>query len=145
MTTSPSGLFGNFGQTNYGAAKMGIVGLMNTLAIEGQKKNVFTNALAPVAITRLTENLMPVDDKMKEQMAPQWVSAAVLNLCAEHAPNGDIILASGNQYNKIKYCQNQGVNLAGCDDKSAAAEDLEKVWEQLMDMSEIKVRSTLFG
>ena len=141
MTTSPSGLFGNFGQTNYGAAKMGIVGLMNTLAIEGKTKNVYTNALAPVAITRLTENLMPVDDKMRKQMAPELTSAAVLNLCAEHAPNGDIILASGSQYNKIKYSQNQGVKLG----EDATAEDVEKVWAQLMDMSELKVRDSMLG
>src|SRR5205085_3044939 len=59
MTTSPSGLFGNFGQANYGAAKMGVVGLMNTLKIEGAKTNIRVNAIAPVAATRMTEKLLP--------------------------------------------------------------------------------------
>jgi NAD(P)-dependent dehydrogenase (short-subunit alcohol dehydrogenase family) len=70
MTTSPSGLYGNFGQANYGAAKLGVVGFMNTLKIEGAKNNVRINAIAPVAATRMTENLMP------QQMLRCWRSSA---------------------------------------------------------------------
>lgn len=142
MTTSPSGMFGNFGQSNYGAAKMGVLGLMNTLALEGKKKNVYTNAIAPVAVTRLTENLLPGNNEaLKKQLAPELVSAAVLNLCAEHAPNGAIILANGPQYRKIQFSQNNGVQLS----IDATAEDLEEAWDSLMDTSEIQVRTTMMG
>jgi len=142
MTTSPSGLFGNFGQTNYGAAKLGIVGLMNTLAIEGQKKNVFCNAIAPVALTRMTRSLMPqIDDSVKAKLAPEWVTAAVLNLCTEGTKNGDIVLSNGPQYKLIRYCQNAGVTLG----ETGTAEDLEKVWDQLLDISNMKVRARKMG
>ena len=142
MTTSPSGLFGNFGQTNYGAAKLGIVGLMNTLAIEGQKKNVFCNAIAPVALTRMTEGLMPkLDDGAKAKLAPEWVTAAVLNLCTESTKNGDIILTNGPRYNLVRYCQNAGVKLGD----TGTAEDLEQVWDQLMDLSDVTVRAKRAG
>lgn len=142
MTTSPSGLFGNFGQTNYGAAKLGIVGLMNTLAIEGQKKNVFCNAIAPVALTRMTRSLMPqIDDSVKAKLAPEWVTAAVLNLCTEGTKNGDIVLSNGPQYKLIRYCQNAGVTLG----ETGTAEDLEKVWDQLLDASNMKVRARKMG
>lgn len=142
MTTSPSGLFGNFGQTNYGAAKLGIVGLMNTLAIEGQKKNVFCNAIAPVALTRMTRSLMPqIDGSVKAKLAPEWVTAAVLNLCTEGTRNGDIVLSNGPQYKLIRYCQNAGVTLG----ETGTAEDLEKVWDQLLDISNMKVRARKMG
>ena len=142
MTTSPSGLFGNFGQTNYGAAKLGIVGLMNTLAIEGQKKNVFCNAIAPVALTRMTRSLMPqIDGSVKAKLAPEWVTAAVLNLCTEGTKNGDIVLSNGPQYKLIRYCQNAGVTLG----ETGTAEDLEKVWDQLLDISNMKVRARKMG
>lgn len=142
MTTSPSGLFGNFGQTNYGAAKLGIVGLMNTLAIEGQKKNVFCNAIAPVALTRMTRSLMPqIDGSVKAKLAPEWVTAAVLNLCTEGTKNGDIVLSNGPQYKLIRYCQNAGVTLG----ETGTAEDLEKVWDQLMNMSSVTVRARQMG
>jgi NAD(P)-dependent dehydrogenase (short-subunit alcohol dehydrogenase family) len=142
MTTSPSGLFGNFGQTNYGAAKLGIVGLMNTLAIEGQKKNVFCNAIAPVALTRMTRSLMPqIDGSVKAKLAPEWVTAAVLNLCTEGTKNGDIVLSNGPQYKLIRYCQNAGVTLG----ETGTAEDLEKVWDQLLDISNMKVRARKRG
>ena len=142
MTTSPSGLFGNFGQTNYGAAKLGIVGLMNTLAIEGQKKNVFCNAIAPVALTRMTRSLMPqIDGSVKAKLAPEWVTAAVLNLCTEGTKNGDIVLSNGPQYKLIRYCQNAGVTLG----ETGTAEDLEKVWDQLLDISNMKVRARQMG
>ncbi|MEK9622800.1 MAG: SDR family NAD(P)-dependent oxidoreductase [Alphaproteobacteria bacterium] len=142
MTTSPSGLFGNFGQTNYGAAKLGIVGLMNTLAIEGQKKNVFCNAIAPVALTRMTRSLMPqIDGSVEAKLAPEWVTAAVLNLCTEGTKNGDIVLSNGPQYKLIRYCQNAGVTLG----ETGTAEDLEKVWDQLLDISNMKVRARKMG
>src|SRR5436305_1304795 len=91
VTTSSSGLYGNFGQTNYGAAKLGIIGLMNTLKLEGQKNNIHVNAIAPVAATRMTENLMP--PQVLEQLKPEWVSPGVVFLCSEDAPTGCILTA----------------------------------------------------
>ena len=80
MTTSPSGLFGNFGQANYGAAKMGVVGFMNTLKIEGQKNNIRVNAIAPVAATRMTENLIPeqmlAQPRARRRSRPAWCTCA---------------------------------------------------------------------
>ncbi len=90
MTTSTSGLFGNFGQANYGAAKLGLVGFMNTLRFEGAKYNVFTNAIAPIAATRMTVELPGFEDSA-EKLAPELVTPAVVYLCSEKAPNGRII------------------------------------------------------
>ena len=78
MTTSPSGLFGNFGQTNYGAAKLGLVGFMNTLKIEGAKYNIHTNAIAPVAVTRMTEDLIP--ESAQGNLGPEHITPAVVYL-----------------------------------------------------------------
>ncbi len=89
--SSPSGLFGNFGQTNYGSAKMAMVGLMNTLKIEGQSKNVFTNSITPVAYTRMTEGLIPED--FGKNLQPEFVTPAVIYLSSENAPNGAIMAA----------------------------------------------------
>ena len=87
MTSSSSGVFGNFGQSNYGAAKMGVVGFMNTLRIEGQKNNIKVNSLIPVAATRMTENLgMPED--VFQKLKPESVSPAVLFMASEDAPTG---------------------------------------------------------
>ena len=115
---------------------------MNTLAIEGQKKNVFCNAIAPVALTRMTRSLMPqIDGSVKAKLAPEWVTAAVLNLCTEGTKNGDIVLSNGPQYKLIRYCQNAGVTLG----ETGTAEDLEKVWDQLLDISNMKVRARKMG
>ncbi|MCP3941460.1 MAG: SDR family NAD(P)-dependent oxidoreductase [Desulfobacteraceae bacterium] len=99
MTTSAAGLYGNFGQTNYSAAKMGIVGLMNTLKIEGAKYNIKTNTVAPIAASRLTEDILPPN--LLEQMKPGFVAPLVLylssDLCGE---NGAILNAGMGYYNK---------------------------------------------
>ena len=85
MTTSSSGMYGNFGQSNYGAAKMAVLGLMNTLVLEGAKNNIYVNALAPTAGTRMTEDLMP--EEIVKAFAPEAVTAGMLTLCDDNAPN----------------------------------------------------------
>ena len=90
-TSSSSGLYGNFGQTNYGAAKMGVIGMMNTLAHEGAKYNVKINALAPTAGTRMTEGL--IEEKAFALLTPETVTPAVLYLVCEDAPTRTILAA----------------------------------------------------
>jgi NAD(P)-dependent dehydrogenase (short-subunit alcohol dehydrogenase family) len=123
MTTSSSGLYGNFGQSNYGAAKMGLVGLMNTLKLEGERKGIRVNAIAPVAATRMTANLgMP--DEVFQALKPELVTPAVLYLVSDDAPNGMIIEAGGGYYSRVAVMEGKGVHLgpdATVDDVAAAA------------------------
>ncbi len=137
MTTSPSGLYGNFGQTNYGAAKMGQVGLMNSMKIEGAKNNIHTNSIAPVAATRMTENLMPKE--VLEKLGPELVTPAAIFLVSEEAPNGVILQAQGGQYSLAAVVENNGVNL-GVD---ATADDVASSYEAIVDMAEVKTRGML--
>ena len=129
MTTSTSGLFGNFGQANYGAAKLGLVGFMNTLRFEGAKYNVFTNAIAPIAATRMTVELPGFEDSA-EKLAPELVTPAVVYLCSEKAPNGRIIQAAGGRYYSADVRENVGVNLG----LGASVEDIEANIETILDM-----------
>ncbi|MEM6616791.1 MAG: SDR family NAD(P)-dependent oxidoreductase [Pseudomonadota bacterium] len=99
MTTSSSGLFGNFGQANYGAAKMALVGMMLTLAIEGEKAGIKVNAVAPIAWTAMTQGLFPPGTK--ELMAPENVAPALLYLASEDAPQGTILAAGGGAYASV--------------------------------------------
>lgn len=137
MTTSPSGLYGNFGQTNYGAAKMGQVGLMNSMKIEGAKNNIHTNSIAPVAATRMTENLMP--EEVLEKLGPELVTPAAIFLVSEEAPNGVILQAQGGQYSLAAVVENSGVNL-GVD---ATADDVASSYEAIVDMAQVKTRGML--
>ena len=137
MTTSPSGLYGNFGQTNYGAAKMGQVGLMNSMKIEGAKNNIHTNSIAPVAATRMTENLMP--EEALEKLGTELVTPAAIFLVSEEAPNGVILQAQGGQYSLAAVVENNGVNL-GVD---ATADDVASSYEAIVDMAEVKTRGML--
>jgi NAD(P)-dependent dehydrogenase (short-subunit alcohol dehydrogenase family) len=132
VTSSSSGLYGNFGQTNYGAAKLGLVGFMNTLKLEGQKYNVHCNALTPVAYTRMTSNLMPPE--AKKLLTPESVTPAVIYLASENAPNGIILCAGAGVYSVSKIMESDGLSL-GLD---ATAEDIVKNWDKISDFSNAK-------
>jgi NAD(P)-dependent dehydrogenase (short-subunit alcohol dehydrogenase family) len=90
MTTSGAGLFGNFGQTNYAAAKMGLIGLTNVLKLEGAKNNIKTNVIVPVAASRLTEDVLP--PQFFEKMKPDFISPAVLYMCSEQCQDSGMII-----------------------------------------------------
>jgi len=107
VTSSSSGLYGNFGQSNYGAAKMAVVGLMNTLAQEGAKYNVRVNALAPTAGTRMTEGLIP--EKAFELLTPETVTPAVLFMVSEDAPTHTIIGAGAGAFAVSKIVETDSV------------------------------------
>ena len=106
VTTSSTGLYGNFGQANYGAAKLALIGLMNTLKIEGMKDNVRVNAICPVAATRMTENLMP--PQMLEQLKPDFVTPAVVFLASEDAPTGAILTAGAGVFSAAEMIETHG-------------------------------------
>lgn len=107
MTTSSSGLYGNFGQANYGAAKLGVVGLMNTLKAEGAKYDIRVNALAPVAHTRMTDELFP--EEAKALMQPEEVTPGVLFLVSDEAPTGVILAAGAGGYATVKIFESEGI------------------------------------
>ena len=114
LTSSTSGIFGNFGQANYGAAKMGMLGLMNVLAIEGAAHNVRVNCLAPGAATRMTASVPGSTIDMSNPpaaMAPDLVTPAVLYMCSEDAPSAHTIHAAGGRFSRSQTFTNQGVSL----------------------------------
>ena len=114
MTTSSSGLYGNFGQANYGAAKMALAGLMQTLSIEGMKHDIRVNCLAPTAATRMTEGLMP--QAVLDALQPQAVSPAMLVMASEDAPNRTILCAGAGSFEVAHITLTQGVHLGTGDD-----------------------------
>jgi NAD(P)-dependent dehydrogenase (short-subunit alcohol dehydrogenase family) len=96
MTTSGAGLFGNFGQSNYAAAKMGIIGLTNVLKLEGAKYNIKTNVLAPIAASRLTEDVLP--PQVFEKLKPDFVTSLALYLCSEQCQDSGVIINAAIGY-----------------------------------------------
>jgi len=132
MTTSSSGLYGNFGQSNYGAAKLGILGLTNTLKLELFKFGIRVNALAPVAATRMTDDIIP--PQMLALLTPESVSPAVLYLCGKDAPTGEIITAGAGTFARAKIMESEGLFL-GLD---ATPEMIAEHWEKLSDMTTAK-------
>lgn len=134
MTTSGSGLFGNFGQTNYSAAKLGMVGFMNSAKLEGAKYNVHTNSLAPAALTRMTEDLLP--GEVAEQMPPELVTPGALYMVCDDAPNGVIIQAQGGSFGVAEMMQNEKIDLG----KNVTVEDVAANWAQISDMSNVGTR-----
>ena len=137
MTTSPTGLYGNFGQVNYGAAKLGQVGMMNSLKIEGAKYNIHTNTISPVAATRMTEDLMPEEALAK--IGPALVTPAVMYLCSEDAPNGVILQAQGGNYGTAAIVEHLNVELGD----QANAEDIADHFEEITDLASAQPRGRL--
>jgi NAD(P)-dependent dehydrogenase (short-subunit alcohol dehydrogenase family) len=113
MTTSSSGLYGNFGQANYAAAKTGKIGLMNVLAEEGRKNDIRVNTVSPTAATRMTEGL--ISPQALALMKPEAITPAVLYLLGEHAPTRTIIGAGAGSFAVIKILESEGFNLAESD------------------------------
>ena len=128
MTTSSSGLYGNFGQSNYGAAKMALVGLMQTLALEGVKNNIHVNALAPTAATRMTEGLMP--EAVLAALKPEAVVPAMLVLASREAPTRTILCAGAGTFEAAHITLTQGVWL-GTDPQTP-----ERLAERLAEVSD---------
>ncbi|GLU46705.1 SDR family oxidoreductase [Nocardiopsis ansamitocini] len=124
-TTSPSGLFGNFGQSNYAAAKMGVVGLTKTLAIEGAKYDINVNAIAPVAYTRMTEDLFPADAAAK--LSPEQVTPLVLWLAHEDCDTtGEVYSVGGGRVARVFVAEGPGVVL-----RDATPEDVHDNWPDI--------------
>ena len=130
MTTSTSGIYGNFGQANYGAAKFGVVGLMNVLCIEGEKYGIQVNCLAPSAATRMTEDVMPPE--VLEALGPEHVSPAVLFLASEDGPQRTILLAGAGCYTVAKLIEAEGIYLPEAD---RSPENIAAAFEQMCDMT----------
>ncbi|MBL4617963.1 MAG: SDR family NAD(P)-dependent oxidoreductase [Robiginitomaculum sp.] len=137
MTTSSSGLYGNFGQSNYGAAKMGVLGLMNTLYLEGAKYDIRVNALAPVAATRMTEDLMP--EQVLEVLTPESVTAGLVYLVSEDGPNRTILAAGAGGYAKAMILETQGIYL---DDAEQTPENVAKNWDKITDPADAEEYTT---
>ncbi len=130
FTTSSSGLFGNFGQSNYGAAKMALVGLMQTLALEGANYGIRVNCLAPTAATPMTQNLLPPD--VIEKIAPELVSPGLMALVGEDAPNKTILSTGAGHYARTNVSLTKGVYIGGGDD---ACDAVLARWDELSDRS----------
>lgn len=129
MTTSSSGIYGNFGQANYGAAKMGLIGLMHTLCIEGAKNNIRVNCLSPTAATAMTEGVLT--EELMAKLSPDAVAPMAAFLVSENAPNRQVIFAGAGSYAAMEIRESQGVSLAKADQ---TAEKIAERFEALSNM-----------
>ena len=130
MTTSSSGMYGNFGQSNYGAAKMAVIGLMNTLVLEGAKYDIRVNTLAPTAGTRMTEGLIP--EEIYQMMTTESVTAGALTLCHEDAPNRFILCAGAGGYASTRLFETDGIFLPAAEQ---TPENVLKNWDGICDIA----------
>ena len=128
VTTSSTGLYGNFGQANYGAAKLSLVGLMNTLKIEGERDNIRVNAICPVAATRMTANILPA--QLADRLKPEYVTPGVIHLASEDAPTGAILTAGAGGFALARIYETEGVYLG---EGGLSAEEVRDNWGRIAD------------
>ena len=128
VTTSSTGLYGNFGQANYGAAKLSLVGLMKTLAIEGERDNIKVNAISPIAATRMTEDVMP--PPLLEKLKPEYVSPGVVYLASEEGPTGTILTAGAGVFSVARLYETEGAWLG---EGGLSAEEVRDNWARITD------------
>lgn len=130
FTTSAAAIYGNFGQANYGAAKLGTYGLTRSLAIEGRSKNILVNAIAPVAASRLTEALMT--EELNQHFDPALVSPLACFLCHESCQEtGGLFEAGAGWYAKVRWQRSQGLGLAK--GQQPSIDDIAKQWQGIVD------------
>lgn len=140
VATSTSGLFGNFGQANYSAAKLGLVGLINTLAQEGAKYNIKANALAPIAATRMTEDILPPE--VFQKLTPEYVAPVVGYLCTEEVPDtASVFIVGGGKVQRAALFQNEGVTF----EQVPTVDDVAAQWSTIDDLSAAKPANFSLG
>ena len=134
MTTSSSGVYGNFGQANYSAAKLGLVGLANTVAIEGARNNIHCNTICPTAASRMTEGILP--DEFFNQMRPELIAPVVVYLCHEDTPdNGQIIESALGFATKLHIVRGKGSLIRDSIEEVPTVETVKAKWSEITDMS----------
>jgi NAD(P)-dependent dehydrogenase (short-subunit alcohol dehydrogenase family) len=134
VTTSSTGLYGNFGQANYGAAKLGVVGMMNTLKIEGAKNDIRINTVCPIAATRMTAGLM--SESALESLKPEFVTPGVMNLVKEDAPTGMILSAGAGAFSMAQIVETAGAFVGQGD--ALTAEAVAAKWAEITDVSKVR-------
>jgi len=140
VATSTSGLFGNFGQANYSAAKLGLVGLINTLAQEGAKYNIKANAVAPIAATRMTQDILPPE--VFEKLTPEYVAPVVAYLCSEEVPDtASVFIVGGGKVQRAALFQNEGVTFSNV----PSVDDVAAKWNEIDDLSAAKQANFSLG
>ena len=140
VATSTSGLFGNFGQANYSAAKLGLVGLINTLAQEGAKYNIKANAVAPIAATRMTQDILPPD--VFEKLTPEYVAPVVAYLCSEEVPDtASVFIVGGGKVQRAALFENTGVTFS----EVPSVDDVAAKWNEIDDLSAAKQANFSLG
>jgi NAD(P)-dependent dehydrogenase (short-subunit alcohol dehydrogenase family) len=140
MATSTSGIFGNFGQSNYGAAKLGLVGLINTLAIEGAKYGILANAVAPMAATRMTTDIAPPE--LLDKLPPAHVAPVVGYLMSEQCTDtGCVYVVGGGNIQRVAQFQNKGVSFS----EPPTVDELTERWSEIADLTNVELGANPLG